>query len=180
MEIPPRNPRAELISRLEQAPVEHAEALLSAYQLLQALHDRGAIDMARGAVGSSDQLIEIVVEAAKAPESVQGLRNLLLMAKMFGALEPETVKTFTQAIPLALHRMTDQPEPPGLFRLLKDFFWNQDFRHGLAAVNTMLSVFGQSICKRTRAIKESHKSNGSAKAVSPPPAPAPPPQAAVI
>jgi len=33
--------------------------------------------------------------------------------------------------------MVRQPERPGLWRLVKDFLWNQDFRHGLAAVNTI-------------------------------------------
>ena len=41
LEIPPRNPRAELRSRLEQAPEEHAEAVLAAYEVLQQLHERG-------------------------------------------------------------------------------------------------------------------------------------------
>src|SRR5258708_30674347 len=41
LEIPPRNVRAELQSRLEQAPAEHAEALLSTYEVLQELHNRG-------------------------------------------------------------------------------------------------------------------------------------------
>jgi len=35
LEIPPRNPRAELRSRLEEAPEEHAEAVLAAYEVLQ-------------------------------------------------------------------------------------------------------------------------------------------------
>ncbi len=38
LEIPPRNPRAELRSRLELAPEEHAEAVLAAYEVLQELH----------------------------------------------------------------------------------------------------------------------------------------------
>jgi len=29
--------------------------------------------------------------------------------------------------------------------LIKDFLWNPDFRHGLAALNTMLEAFGQSL-----------------------------------
>jgi hypothetical protein len=37
LEIPPRNPRAELQSRLEHAPEEHAEAVLAAYEVLQQL-----------------------------------------------------------------------------------------------------------------------------------------------
>ena len=49
LEVPPRNPRAELHARLEQAPDEHAEAVLAAYEVLQELHDRGVLEIdARG------------------------------------------------------------------------------------------------------------------------------------
>jgi hypothetical protein len=30
---------------------------------------------------------------------------------------------------------------------MKDFLWNQDFRHGMAAVNTMLEALGRSISR---------------------------------
>jgi hypothetical protein len=38
LEIPPRNPRSALRSRLEQVPEEHAEAVLATYEVLQELH----------------------------------------------------------------------------------------------------------------------------------------------
>ena len=40
LEFPPRDPAAELRSKLENAPAEHAEALLAAYEVLQALHEQ--------------------------------------------------------------------------------------------------------------------------------------------
>ena len=40
----PRNSREDLIRKVEQAPVEHAEAVLAAYDLLQRLHEKGMID----------------------------------------------------------------------------------------------------------------------------------------
>jgi len=40
LEIAPGDPRRELQCRLQNAPLEHAEALLAAYNLLQELHDR--------------------------------------------------------------------------------------------------------------------------------------------
>jgi hypothetical protein len=52
LEIPARKPRAELRSRLEQAPEEHAEAVLAAYEVLQELHDRGLLEIMRGALVS--------------------------------------------------------------------------------------------------------------------------------
>jgi hypothetical protein len=63
---------------------------------------------------------------------------------MLGEIDPEVLKTFTRTAPQALKMMVRQPEPPGLWRLIKDFLWNRDFRHGLAAVNTMLAAFGRS------------------------------------
>ncbi len=48
LEVPPRNPRDELRSRLEQAPEQHPEAVLAAYEVLQELHSRGVLEIMRG------------------------------------------------------------------------------------------------------------------------------------
>ena len=58
LEIRPRNPRAELRSRLEQAPEEHAEAVLAAYEVVQELHNRGVLEILRGALAASDEILE--------------------------------------------------------------------------------------------------------------------------
>jgi len=47
----PAKPAPANMERLRNAPAEHAEALLSAYELLQLLHDRGALNLLRGLVG---------------------------------------------------------------------------------------------------------------------------------
>ena len=145
LEPPRTDPRLALQARLENAPAEHAEALLAAYEVLQGLHDRGALDLMRGALGSGDDLLEIAVTAAQTPGSIRGIRNLLLLVNMLGAIDPEVLKAFTQGVPEAFRKMVLEPEPPGLWSLIKDFFWNADFRHGLAALNTMLEAFGRSL-----------------------------------
>lgn len=148
LELPHRDPRIELQTRLEDAPAEHAEALLAAYEVLQGLHDRGVLEVMRGALGSGDKVLDIAVRAAESGQSIRGIRNLLLLINMLGAIEPEVLRTFTQAAPQALKMMVRQPERPGLWRLVKDFLWNKDFRQGLAAMNTMLEVFGKSIAAK--------------------------------
>ena len=70
LELPPRDAREALYSRLQNAPVEHAEAVLAAYEVLQGFHDRGILEVLRGALGSSDKVLEIVVEAIKTPELI--------------------------------------------------------------------------------------------------------------
>ena len=71
LELPPRDPREELRKRLEEAPAEHAEALLESYELLQQLHDHGVFQLLRGALGASDKLVEAAVDATKSDESVR-------------------------------------------------------------------------------------------------------------
>jgi hypothetical protein len=67
------------------------------------------------------------------------------MINTLGAIEPELLKTVMQIVPQTLHTMIRNPEPPGLWRLIKDFLWNQDFRHGMAALNTFLEVLGRNL-----------------------------------
>jgi len=102
LELPARDPRAELQARLQNAPLDHAAALLSAYEVLQGLHDRGALDLVRGALGSSDRVLELLVNAAKTPEAIRGIRNLIILAKIFGTIEPELVEGFARSLPEAI------------------------------------------------------------------------------
>jgi uncharacterized protein YjgD (DUF1641 family) len=142
---PPVDPRLALQARLQNAPVEHAEALLAAYEVLQGLHDRGALDLMRGALGSGDKIMEIAVEAAQSPASIRGIRNLILIINTLGAIEPEHLKTFMQIIPQTLQTMIRHPEPPGLWGLIQDFLWNQEFRRGMATLNTFFEVLGRNL-----------------------------------
>jgi uncharacterized protein YjgD (DUF1641 family) len=101
-EVHTLDPRAELESRLRDAPLEHAEALLAAYEVLQGLHERGVFELLRGALGSSDKVIEIIVEAAKAPASIRSIRNGLIVVKTLAVLEPEQVGALARSLPEAL------------------------------------------------------------------------------
>jgi uncharacterized protein YjgD (DUF1641 family) len=137
--------RVALQARLENAPAAHAEALLAAYEVLQGLHDRGVLDLMRGALGSGDKVLEIAVDAVQSPASIRGIRNLLLLINTLGAIEPELLKTVVGIIPQTLQTMIHHPEPPGLWRLIQDFLWNQEFRRGMATLNTFFEVLGRNL-----------------------------------
>src|SRR5437867_13244238 len=102
LKLPARDPRAELHVRLENAPLQHAEALLSAYEVLQGLHDRGALELLRGGLGSSDRVLDILVEAANAPEAVRGIRNIIILAKILGTIEPDLMEGLARSLPEAI------------------------------------------------------------------------------
>ena len=155
LDLPVRDPRIELQKRLQDAPAEHAAALLAGYEVLQGLHESGVFDLLRGALGAKDTVLGVAVGAAGSQQSIRAIRNLLLLSNLLGEIDPEVLKTFTQAGSQVLTTMVRQPEPPGLWRLIKDFLWNQDFRRGLAAVNTMLEAFGRSLTGTSRTDEDS-------------------------
>src|SRR5246500_5078605 len=143
LEIPPRNPRAELRSRLEQAPEEHAEAVLAAYEVLQELHNRGVLEIMRGALAASDEILETVVDDVKTPEAIRAIRNLLFWRRILGSIEPEWFKGIFKAIPEGIAEATAEREKPvGLLSLLRRLT-TKDSRRGLAAAVDFLQAFGR-------------------------------------
>src|SRR6266404_6861835 len=143
LEIPPRNPRAELRSRLEQAPEEHAEAVLAAYKVLQELHNRGVLEIMRGALAASDEILETVVDNVKTPESIRAIRNLLFWRQILGSIEPEWFKGIFQAIPEGIAQATaGRDQPVSLFGLLRRLTDKDSLRVLTAAVD-FLQAFGR-------------------------------------
>ena len=143
--IPPRDPQRELDARLQRAPEQHAEAVLASYEVLQALHDTGVLEVIRGTLGGGNKILEQFVEVARGPEAIRATRNLLLLVKTFGEIEPALLSDLTRAVPKALVQANrEETKPPGLFKLISTF-WNRDFRRGLAALNDLLMAFGRNL-----------------------------------
>jgi uncharacterized protein YjgD (DUF1641 family) len=141
---PHRDPRDELHTRLEEAPEEHAEALLALYEILQALQDRGVLAAMKGLLSASDFLLETVVETAKTPEAIRTIRNLILLSKKLDSIEPEVLGRLIDSVPRGLAQATKRTEPPGLFTLVQKFS-SRDSRRGLAAAAEILETFGRSL-----------------------------------
>lgn len=143
LEIPPRNPRAELRARLERAPEQHAEAVLAAYEVLQELHNRGVLEIMRGALAASDEILEAVVNDVKTPEAIRAIRNLLFWRRILGSIEPEWFKGIFTAVPEGIAEATAEREKPiGLFTLLRRLM-NKDSLRALAAGMDFLQAFGR-------------------------------------
>ena len=149
LQFPPRDARAELQTRLQNAPFQHAEALLSGYDLLQRLHDRGVLDLLRGGLGSSDRVISIAVDAAKTPEAINATRNLLILSKIMFAVEPELLGEVVTAVPRSLAKAKEQ-KPLSLWQLFKKMC-SQDTRRALGAILGIVESFGKSLGSGVRA-----------------------------
>jgi uncharacterized protein YjgD (DUF1641 family) len=139
LELPKRDPREELRHRLEQAPVEHAEAVLAGFEVLQSLHDSGMLEVVRGALGGGNKILEIIVESTKTPAAIRGIRNLLILTKVVGSIDPELLNKFVEAAPgaLAAAAKAQEAEPPGLWEAMR-ILRSNNLRRGLAVMNAIL------------------------------------------
>jgi uncharacterized protein YjgD (DUF1641 family) len=144
LELPKRDPREELRARLERAPEEHAEAALAGFEVLQGLHDQGVLELLRGVIGGGDKILEVAVETMKTPEAIRGIRNLLIMAKTLGSIDPVLLEKFAQAVPDALvgAAKAQATAPPGFWGVL-NIFRSGNLRRGLAVVNGLLEAWGR-------------------------------------
>ena len=149
LKIAPRDPREALYHRLEKAPIEHVEALLAAYEVLQGLHDRGVLETLRGALGSSDKVLQILVDAANTPEAITGIRNFMILTRIAGTLEPELLEALAQALPEGMAQ-AKMPEPLGLWNLLKKLS-SKGTRHALTAMTCVLESLGKSLATEWKA-----------------------------
>lgn len=143
LKILPRDPSAELRHRLENAPAEHAEALLAGYELLQVLHEQGVLEILRGALSAKDQILQTAVTAANTPESIRAIRNLLFWRRILGSIGPNWFKGLFQAIPEGIAQATaERNQPVGLWGLLRRIR-SKDSLRGMAAAVDFLEAFGR-------------------------------------
>ena len=140
---PPRDPREILYRRLESAPHEHAEALLDTYDILQGLHERGLLEIAKGALGSSEKVLQIIVNAVNTPEVIRGIRNLMILIKIADEIGPELLEKLGRAVPEALAEAS-KPKPLGLWPLLKTLS-SEDSRRVLTATASILQSLGEGL-----------------------------------
>ena len=145
-----RDARAELAARLQDVPHEHAEALLAACEVLQLLHDRGVLEFMRGLLGSSDEVLEIAVGAAKRPESIRTIRNGIVLMKLLGSIDPERLAVTAQIVPPVIESFAQRPKPQGLLRLACRWLWDGDLRYALSTLQNVAKTLGQSLRRFTK------------------------------
>ncbi len=141
---PAVDPRTELTRRLNAAPVEHAEALLVAWDILQTAHDEGVLDTVHGLIGAKDTIFAKLATYAKLPEGVATIRNLLAAAKIVGTLDPELLDRLSRVLVDATHEHQQEQKPPSLWQLFRRST-SADSRRGLSFLTLLLNGLGRSL-----------------------------------
>ncbi len=145
LDLPPRDPRKELLDRLERAPQEHAEALLDAYELLEQLRQAGILQLLRGTLSAGDEILERAVGAARTPQGTRALRNLLILGQMLGSINPDLLECIAVAVSETLgSERKPVIEPPKLLPLLSQFR-QPELRRSMALINRFLDTLGNQL-----------------------------------
>ncbi|MFL5813912.1 MAG: hypothetical protein ACJ763_10080 [Bdellovibrionia bacterium] len=141
----PHDPREALILKLQDAPKEHAEALLDGYEILQLLRDKGILEITKGALGSGDKLLDLLTKTLETQEAISLLRNLVVIGKLIGGLNPEVLEGIEQTISTQIDRSRAQ-RPPGLISLFFKLM-QPDNRRFFGAALSIAAVLGRNLYK---------------------------------
>jgi uncharacterized protein YjgD (DUF1641 family) len=136
--------KADLQRKLEKAPGEHAEALLLAYDVLEAARKEGLLDLLHGAIGARDTIINTMAKYASQPEGIAGIRNLLTAAKLLTEIDPEMLEHLTKVLGSATQEHKLEKTPPSLWQIARRAT-SEDGRRGLSFMTLILSGFGRSL-----------------------------------
>jgi uncharacterized protein YjgD (DUF1641 family) len=130
----PPDAREELKRKIDEAPAEHADAILSGYRLLEQAHESGTLELLRGALAAQDSIINHVVGLVSQPEMVNGLRNLIVLGKVLGNIH----QTLEAGSPGDSKR---RQAPPSLFTLASRMN-TPDARRGIDVAVGLLAALG--------------------------------------
>lgn len=130
----PPDAREELKRKIDEAPAEHADAILSGYRLLEQAHESGTLELLRGALAAQDSIINHVVGLVSQPEMVNGLRNLIVLGKVLGNIH-QTLEAGTPSGEQRRHA------PPSLLTLASRMN-TPDARRGIDVAVGLLAALG--------------------------------------
>jgi uncharacterized protein YjgD (DUF1641 family) len=131
----PQNSREDLVRKIEQAPVEHAQAVLAAYELLENLHDKGILAILNGALTGGEAIIDHVVGLISSKEAVTALRVGLMLTNLLKTIDADK---------LAAVLANSSKEPPSLLGIGK-MATSPDARRAMATGLELLTVFGAAL-----------------------------------
>jgi len=133
----PPDSRLDLIRRIESAPREHAEAVLEAYEVLQRLHDTGALGLVNGLLSAEDTVIDKVTDVISSKQAVTALRMAMILGGVLTSIDADRV-----------HAAVAEAEArtPSVWKLLR-MALNKDVRKAVGLGLSLAQILGTSLRK---------------------------------
>jgi uncharacterized protein YjgD (DUF1641 family) len=131
----PPDSRLDLVRRIESAPREHAEAVLEAYDVLQRLHDTGALALVNGLLSAEDTVIDKVSDVVSSKQAVTALRIAMILGSALTSIDAGRVHTaVTEA----------ETRTPSLWKLLRTAC-SKEVRRAVGLGLSLAQIFGTSL-----------------------------------
>lgn len=145
--IKPATPesRSEIQERLDEAAIQHAAAILSAYKVLGTLHETGAFDILRASLGAGDTIVTKLATAANSQECINAVRNLVSLSKILGSIDPDILHSLADELSAQKPKESVAP-PPSLWKAMR-VFASRDSRRALVGSAAFLQAFGRALAK---------------------------------
>ncbi len=138
------DPRTEMQRRLAEAPTEHAEALLVAYDLLDEAHRQGLLDAIHGAISARDTIFGLLAKYSADPACIDAMRNTLGFTKILGSIDPGTLSRLSKETFDAMETHRREERPPSLWQIFKRMR-EPETRRGLSFLTLMLGSLGRAL-----------------------------------
>jgi uncharacterized protein YjgD (DUF1641 family) len=125
----------DLLRRIESAPKEHAEAVLEAYDVLQRLHDTGALALVNGLLSAEDTVIAKVTDMVSSKQAVTALRIAMVLGSALTSIDADRVHAaVTEA----------ETRTPSLWNLLRTAC-SKEVRKAAGLGLALAQIFGASL-----------------------------------
>jgi uncharacterized protein YjgD (DUF1641 family) len=134
----PPDSRLDLVRRIESAPREHAEAVLEAYDVLQRLHDTGALALVNGLLSAENTVIDKVSDVVSSKQAVTVLRIAMILGGALTSIDADSVRA---AVAEAEKRT---PSPWQILRTA----CSKEVRKALGLGVALARIFGASLLAR--------------------------------
>jgi uncharacterized protein YjgD (DUF1641 family) len=120
---------------------EKRDAISSALELLQLLHDRGVLDLLKGMLAAGDHVVDTFTAAIDTPEAIRGIRNFILLTKFFASIPPEVLNSLVQTAVDGAEREKAQHAPSSLQLLRR--LGSVNSRHAVAIALDLVEAVGK-------------------------------------
>jgi uncharacterized protein YjgD (DUF1641 family) len=134
----PPDSRLDLVRRIESAPREHAAAVLEAYDLLQRLHDTGALGLLNGLLSAEDTVIGKVSDVVSSKQAVTALRIALILGNVLTSIDADSVHAAVEQA---------QTQTPSVWKLFRSAC-SKDVRQAAGLGLSMARIFGAALRMR--------------------------------
>ena len=134
----PPDSRLDLVRRIESAPREHAEAVLEAYDVLQRLHDTGALALVSGLLSAENTVIDKVSDVVSSKQAVTMLRIAMILGGALTSIDADRVHA------AVAEAETSTPSLWQIFRAAT----SKEVRKALGLGVALARIFGASLLAR--------------------------------